>query len=292
MSEIVFTETFEQRANIAHMDYGRQPTDKKVTIFKNTGKVAVAQSTLVVGVPRGHKDKRYYYWRTTGSAGFRRNQAGTIVPFSCTRSWDAKVGTNWKHKFPNEPFNWLHGTSHDDTAGEAFQRAVWDEFGFRDVQELYPMLARYDLPAYGTIPNSLKMPFRTDDWEDFTARAFGKTRVTKPLVAAVQNTEPYFVAYAQQFRGLVPQADIEAFLNRNHFDEDMEEGFRPHSPTIRPFLLAADEETRKNLISITFDLSDMNRVMNFVRFGQKYMKAYADRGTTTYKNWTQLGGRW
>jgi len=41
------------------MTYGRQPTDKKVTIFKNPGKVAVFQSTLVCGVPRQAKDKRY-----------------------------------------------------------------------------------------------------------------------------------------------------------------------------------------------------------------------------------------
>jgi len=210
------------------------------------------------------------------------------VPFSCTRPWDAKVGVAWKHKFPNEPFNWLHGTSHDDTAGEAFQRAVWDEFGIRRVQELYPMLDMYDLPAYTTIPNSLKMPFRTDDWEVFTQKVFGKTRTNKRLVAAVQQTEPYFVAYAQQFRGLVHDSFIEAFLDRNHFDEEMEETFSPHSPTIRPFLLASNQETRNNLISITFDNADLRRVMGFVRFGAKHMKAYADRGETTYQNWTQL----
>lgn len=288
MTEIVFTQRFEKRDHVPYMEYGRQPTDKKVTIFKNAGKVAVVQSTLVCGVPRGHKDKRYFYWRSTASAGFRRNKAGTIVPFSCTRPWDAKVGVAWKHKWPNEPFNWLHGTSHDDTAGEAFQRAVWDEFGIRRVQELYPMLDQYNLPSYATIPNSLRMPFRTDDWEEFTQKVFGKTRTNKRLVAAVQQTEPYFVAYAQQFRGLVHDSFIEAFLDRNHFDEEMEETFQPHSPTIRPFLLAANKETRDNLISVTFDNADLRRVGSFVRFGAKHMKAYADRGESTYKNWTQL----
>lgn len=289
MTEIVFTQTFEQRQGVADMAYGRQTTDKKVTIFKNTGKVAVVQSTLVCGVPRGHKDKRYFYWRSTGSAGFRRNKNGTIVPFSCSRPWDAKVGVPWAHKFPNEPFNWLSGTgTQPDDAGEAFQRAVWDELGIRRVQELYPMLDLYNLPSYLTIPNSLKMPFRTDDWEDFTTKVFGKTRTNKRLIAAVQQTEPYFVAYAQQFRGLVPDEAVQAFLDRNHFDEEMEETFSPHSPTIRPFLLAANQETRKNLINITFDNADLRRVMQFTRFGAKHMKAYADRGETTYQNWTQL----
>lgn len=289
MSEIVFTQTFEQRQGVDTMTYGRQPTDRKVTIFKNPGKVAVVRSTLVCGVPRGHSDKRYYYWRSTASAGFRRNRAGTIVPFSCTRPWDAKVGVGWHHKWPQEPFNWLSGVgTQPDDAGEAFQRAVWDEFGIRDITELYPMLNLYGLPSYKTIPNSLKMPFRSDDWEDFTARVFGKTRLTKPLVASVQNTEPYFVAYAQQFRGLVPDSHVEAFLQRNHFDEEMEETFQPHSPTIRSFLLAANQETRNNLIGITFDNADLRRVMHFTRFGTRYMKGYADRGKTTYENWTQL----
>lgn len=287
MSEIVFAETFEQRANVPHMTYGRQPTDKKVTIFQSPGKVAVVESTLVCGVPRGHPTKRYYYWRSIASSGFRRNKVGTIVPFSCTRPWDAKVGTGWKHKWPQEPFNWLHGTSHDDTAGEAFQRAVWDEFGVRSIQELYPMLDKYRLPTYQTIPNSLKVAFRADDWEVFTQKVFGKTRTTKPLIGAVQETEPYFVAYAQQFRGLVPDEAVQGFLERNHFDEEMEETFQPHSPTIRPFLLAASKETRDNLISVTFDRSDLMRVSRFVRFGSRDMKEYAQRASG-YKNWTQL----
>lgn len=286
MSEIVFAETFEQRANVPHMTYGRQPTDKKVTIFQSPGKVAVVESTLVCGVPRGHPTKRYYYWRSIASSGFRRNKVGTIVPFSCTRPWDAKVGTGWKHKWPQEPFNWLHGTPHDDTAGEAFQRAVWEEFGVTSIQDLYPMLTKYNLSSYATIPNSLKVPFRSDDWEVFTQKVFGKTRTNKSLVETLQKTEPYFVAYAQQFRGLVADSAIQDFFDRNEFDEEMEVSFRPHSPSIRKFLLKTNQQTRDNLINMTFDLSDLNQVANFVRFGDHTMLRYADGGV--YKNWTQL----
>lgn len=292
MSEIVYTKTFEQRQGVDTMAYGRQPTDRKVTIFQSPGKVAVVLSTLVVGVPRGHSDKRYYYWNSTASSGFRRNKAGTIIPFSCSRPWDAKRSVAWKHKFPSEPFNWLEGTgTQPDEAGEAFQRAVWEEFGITNVTQLYPMLDRYNLPSYKTIPNSLKMPFRTDDWEDFTARVFGKTRLSKPLVAAVENTEPYFVAYAQQFRGLVSDAAVVSFLERNHFDEEMEETFQPHSPTIRPFLLASSQATRDNLINVEFDRADMMRVMRFMRFGTKDFKELAGNGQYEYKNWTHLSGR-
>lgn len=290
MSEIVFAQTFEQRQDVPHMTYGRQPTDKKVTIFQSPGKVAVVQSTLVCGVPRGHSDKRYYYWRTVASAGFRRNKAGTVVPFSCTRPWDAKVGVAWRHKWPNEPFNWLNGTvTQPDDAGQAFQRAVWDEFGVRSVQELYPMLDRYGLPSYATIPSSLKVPFRSDDWEVFAQKVFGKTRTNKRLVEALQKTEPYFVAYAQQFRGLVADSAIQDFFDRNEFDEDMEVSFRPHSPNIRKFLLNTNQQTRDNLINITFDLSDLNRVANFVLFGERTMLRYANGGV--YKNWSELA-RW
>lgn len=292
MTQIVFAQTFEQRDNIAHMSYGRQPTDKKVTIFQNPGKVAVVQSTLVCGVPRGHSDKRYYYWRSIASAGFRRNKAGTIVPFSCTRPWDAKVGVGWRHKWPQEPFNWLSGTgTQPDDAGEAFQHAVWEEFGVRTVQELYPMLNLYNLPTYNTIPGTPKTAFRSDDWEVFTQKVFGKTRTNKRLISAVQETEPYFVAYAQQFRGLVHDSFVQAFLERNHFDEEMEEGFRPHSPDIRRFLRMSNDTTRKNLISVRFDLSDLNRVARFVQSQAINHMRYSRAHEGTYNNWTQLAGR-
>lgn len=291
MSEIIFTQTFEKRDHIKDIR-SRDATDRKVTIFRSPGKVAIVQSTLVCGVPRGHRDKRYYYWRSIGSYGFRRNRAGTVVPFSCKRPWNAKSGVGWTHSLPDEPFNWLeYSQNGNDDAGEVFRHAVWAEFGVRKIQDMYPMLDKYRLNSYRTIPNTLKMPFRVDDWSEFTERVFGKTRTTPRLTSAVKKSEPYFVAYAQQFRGLVPDNDIIDFLDRNSFDDEMEEGFTPHSPSVRPFLLKVDDKTRKSLISMTFDLSDMNRVYRFVMFGKRYMEQYAT--AQPYVNWSQVsGGSW
>jgi hypothetical protein len=291
MSEIVYTHTREYRDFINQMDGGRTTADQKVTIFQQPGKVAFARSVLVVGVPRGHKDKRYYYWRTVASTGFRRNSAGTVIPFSCSRPWDAKVGVQWSHKFPNEPFKLLDFEAEDDDAAEAYRRAVWYTFGFRNVNELFPMLDEYRLSNYGHIPNTLKYPFRVKDWSEYTARAFGKTRVTPRLVAAVKQTEPYIVAYAQQFRGLVDDDKMVKFIEDNHFDDEMEEGFRPHSPNIRPGLLVAHQGLRDGLIANKMDISDMARVYNMCAMGKPNVMRYFRIAKSDARNLTDLFGR-
>lgn len=289
MSEIVYASRIEMRHSLDYITYGRTQTDRKITIFKSPGKVAVVNSSLIAGIPRSAPDKRYFYWRSIASSGFRRNKAGTIVPFSCTRPWDAKVGTPWRHKFPNEPFNWLTRAPEDgdDDAGRIFQHAVWDEFGFRDANELYPMLDKYELPSYFTIPNTLKMPFRTDDWEDFTSRVFGKTRTSPKMIAAVRQTEPYVVAYAQQFRGLVPDGELIGCMYRNRFDEEMEENFQPHSPTIRHYLRHTSRSTCLALVRASLDFSDMRRIQRMTQLNKRDMARYATMNNPV-NNWSDV----
>lgn len=258
MSAIVYTKTTELRDGVPSATYGRIATDSKVTIFQSRDKVAVVNSSLVVGAPNGNKTKRYYRWRTVGSTGFRRSSLGNIIPYQCHRRFDAKRSVPWTHRQPREPFQLLLNTQSE--LGRAFKHAVWDTFDVEKQEDIYPMMQQYNLLHYWTIPNSLLASFRVDDWTEYTARAFGKTRTTPRLIAAVQQTEPYIVAYAQQFRGLVDDDKVVAFIERNHFDEEMENEFQPHSPNIRSGLLHTSQSIRDGLIMRDMSLEEINRV--------------------------------
>lgn len=281
MSEIVFTDTTERRGHIKHMTQGRTPSDEKVTIFQSPNKVAFVTSTLVVGVPRGHSDKRYYHWRSTESFGFRRNRAGNIMSWQCTRPFDAKTGVEWGHRQPRQAFQMLD-ESDDWEAAAAFKRAVWYTFGIRKAEDIFPMMPEYGLRTYWSVPSSLRSAFRVNDWSEYAARGFGKTRATPRLVAAVKQTDPYIIAYAQQFRGLVDDEKMVKFMEDNHFDDEMEESFVPHSPNIRPGLLVATQELRDGLITSGMDFNDMRRIQNMVTFNNpKMMKElFANRKVT------------
>src|SRR6478609_7122951 len=264
MSEIVYTETEKMRGGIADMGHGRRQTDRKFTLFQSRDKVALVLSSLVVGVPYGRRkdtgnmqpltDKRYYYWRSHYSYGFRRNQSGTIIPYQCQRPWDSTYKGEWKHQQARAPFDVLSGATDNilsDALIHEFRRAVWSTFDVTTIEDIFPMLPEIGLTHYYTIPHNLRAAFRQSSWEDYTATAFGKTRVTPRLLAAVKNAEPYHVAYARNFRGLVEADKVVEYLERNsRFDEEMEDGFRPHTPEFRKGILVAGQETRDALIDI------------------------------------------
>lgn len=262
MYKIAFTETFEDRRHIPDMVGGRAPADQKVTVFQSRHKVAVVRSTLVVGVPRGHPDKRYYNWRTTASFGFRRNTAGNIVPFQCTRNWDSGKGSAWHHITPTAPFNMLEKARDDqpDDLGRAFQHACWEEFNITDIKQIYPMLDKYNMSRYSLMPTNLRPAFRQDNWEAYAAVAFGKTRRSKRLVAAVQNAEPFIVSYAQQFRGLVSDEQMVSYMENNFFDDEMEANFKPFNINFRPLLLAASPQVREHFIKERLTAQVMDRL--------------------------------
>lgn len=294
MSEIVYTERHEQgRSAVAGMEYGRAVLDNKVTIFKSRDKVSLVTSRLIVGVPRGeaHKNKRYYYWRAVESYGFRRNNSGNVIPFQCRRPFDAKVGVHWQHQLARQPFMMLD--ERDDWAvANEYRAAVRSTFGVEKASDIYPMMDEYGLQTYWSIPNSLKAGFRQRSVDAMATAVFGKTRVNPRLIAAVQNTEPYIVALAQQFRGLVTDKKIIKFMENNHFDDEMEEGFTPHSPDIRIGLLGASQSLRDGLIQNTLDLSDMKRIQYLTGMGKYTMRHYftgpIDKTATTY---SQMIGR-
>lgn len=288
MSEIVYTETEQDRGHVANMSHGRTATDKKVTIFQSRDKVALVTSRLVAGVPRRYSDKRYYYWQSVSSLGFRRNKNGTIIPFQCSRAYDAKRSDPWKHMQARYPFELLGGDDNSRMA-EEFRRAVWFVFDVTKTTDIYPMMDRYDLLHYHTIPHTLHKAFRQDAWGDYAAAAFGKTRVTPRLINAARNTDPYFVAYAQNFRGLVHDSQLVAFMERNHFDDEMEEGFQPHTPDFRAGILHAHQDVRNALINTKIDLSDMKRIWHVTSVQKKYL-AHSFKGNSNRlpQNWTEV----
>lgn len=267
MSEIVYTHVNKRRDHIADMVESRTLADRKVTIFQSHNKVAVVGSSLVVGVPRlkdgSRSDKRYYYWRSTNSFGFRRNRAGNVIPYQCTRPWDATVGVHWRHQQARDPFDALVDIPESDWQEEwqhAYRRAVWESFDIKTITDLFPMLDEFGMEKYESIPYTLHAPFRTDDWTEFANRAFGKTRTTPRLIAAVKNTEPYHIAYARNFRGLVDNDLLVEYLERNRsFSDVLEAEFRPYTPDFRAGILAASQETRDSLIKNDPSDEDISR---------------------------------
>lgn len=290
MSEIVYTETQKYRDFIDTMEGGRRPADRKTTIFASQNKVALVNSALVVGVPRGadHVNKRYYYWRSTNSVGFYRNRAGQPQPYCARRSWDAKVAEPWRHGNAAPVFNLLGDTS--TPGGQAFTHAVWEAFGASKMEEVYPIAGRYELPSYTHMPYSLRPAMRHSDWASFAAHAFGKTRATPRLVAAVENTEPYIVSLAQQFRGFVPNELLTKFIEDNHFDDEMEEGFRLHNPNVREIVRNLNEKSASAILSRGLDLGDTARIMQMTGPGGKYYRKHIEKDKD-YSSWSDMCGR-
>lgn len=274
MSEIVYTETHEDRSQVDVMPRSRIPTDTKYTLFRAPNKVALVTSTLVCGKPRG-TDKRYYYWKSIHSFGFRRNHNGTIIPFECQRAFDATKDIPWRHRQARKPFEFLSDNTSktmSDELVDEYRYQVRRTFDFRTTAELFPMMEQYGLYRYETIPYTLHNAFRTDGWWDYAARAFGKTRVTARLINAVMNTDPWVVAYALNFRGLVGSDVMSAFMEKTHFDEEVEERFSPFTPDFRSGLLHAEPETIDALISVNLDMSDIGRIRNLVGTNKNYMR--------------------
>lgn len=299
MSELVFSDTIERNRNqVDGMDGGRILLDEKFSIFRRPGKVCFVASTLVCGVPKERIDgyvkhntaKRYYYWRSTDSYGFRRNKAGFIQPYECSRSWDAPVGTHWRHRQPRAPWQLFdkHESDMGFKAAQEFRHAVWSEFGIESPQDVYPLMNTYGLIHPWTIPNSLKPAFRSDDVTALARYAFGRKRTTPELVKAVAGTEPYMVAYAQQFRGLVPDSSLVAFMRDNHFDDEMEEIFQPHTPDFRKGLLN-NTGLAQPLIDLRLDAEDLKRIQRVMMFGKGAMNTHFTIGARrAVKNWKEL----
>lgn len=287
MSEIVYTETDKHRDHIKDMTGGRTIADAKRTVWVSPTKVSITESRLVVGVPRGHKDKRYYYWMSTESLGIFRNRAGNPQAYHAYRPWDATRKSNWTMGGAQAVFELLG--SKDSEKAEVFTHEVWKTFGFNSLEGMYPIAGMYNLPNYTYIPYAIKPAMRESNWADFTMRVFGKTRTTPKLISAVQKSEPYLVSYAHQFRGLVPNPLIETFLSNQGFDEEMEEGFQLHNPNIRKYLMLMNEDSRVNILNKGLDLHDTN-IISYLSGGSAKFRLNNLKIDGTYGTWNDVWG--
>jgi hypothetical protein len=273
MSEIVYTHTEKKRDVVDHIgtiDYAnRAPLDDKVTIFKGKNKVAVVDSRLVCGVPNHdpkNKDKRWYKWRSVSSLGLRRNSNGTIIPWNCSRPWDFKLATPWKHSNIGEAFETLE---YDTEVGEAYRRACWETFGIIKFEDVFPIADQYGIVKYDYIPHPFRGSMRLPKMEEFVAATFGKTRTTGRMVNAVAGTDPWIVAYAYAFRGYVDDSKLITFLEDNHFDDEMME-YQPYSPNIRHLVKAMTPEQANALVTRKLDITDMGLLNMLMRQGKTY----------------------
>lgn len=288
--EIKFTETQERRQDLdARLDYAmRTPADSKITVIQNDGKVCLATSTLVVGkATRDPNANRYYRWITTESMGLRRNAAGNVVGWRCRRSWDHRKGNQWVHKTVKPAFDLL---SERSEAGEAFQQACWAEFGHTSLSGFFPIAGEYGFDNYSLIPGNILAPFREKNFGDFTRATFGVKRTNDRLITAVANTEPYVVALAHQFRGLVPDKVLTKYIENTQFDEDLMEHFEPHTPRIRDILLAMKPSQVRHLLRDELDLA-ATRVVKWLSPGKRAVpKRSVDHwARSNVQTWAEFG---
>jgi hypothetical protein len=274
MSEIVYREVVEQRPNISDQRYGIIPTDHAVTIFKSGDKVARVESRLMMG-SNPSSDKHYWFWRSTESAGFFRNRAGNIQPYHCNRNTNAKA--RWVFSMPSQSLGWLSpgdlSPSHD-----VARDIVNDVFKISSLGDLYPIADMYGLRAYQYIPFQLRTAMREETWGEYATKVFGKNRTTDRLVSAVQNTEPFVVALAHQFRGLVDDETLVRFMDKTQFDDDMIDNFRPSSPWVRPVVSQLMPRSRKTVLNSGLTIEDISHIARASSTAMWHAKPNAHRG--------------
>jgi hypothetical protein len=195
-----------------------------------------------------------------------------------------KVADQWRHGNAKPVFDYME---EDSDLGRAFKDACWSTFNITGLGDMYPMADKWGIHSYRYIPYGLKAAMRETGWEDFTGRVFGKTRNSKRLQAAVANTDPYIVAYARDFRGLVPNDELVSFVENTHFDDEMMDGFEGEDPKVRNLLLAMNEKSRRVILARGLDLSDIRNINNRIskNLVHHYIKLDKD-----YDSWTDALG--
>lgn len=291
MTNIVYTHTDKMRGGIKDMQSMHMPTDRKVTIFQQPNKVAVVGALLVVGKPthkEEHKDKRWYKWRSTETYGLRRNAHGTIIPWSATRPYTFKVGDQWKHAGGcRRVFDALDPESEHE-GSVAFRKAVWETFGVKSMYDIFPIAEHYGLHRYDTMPYALRNAMRQPTMTEFTTQLFGKTRTSDSLMDAVSGTDPFVVALAHQFRGLVPDSALVWMMRNNSFDDEMEESFEPFSPWVRPVLKVISQRSRNNLVRERLDVSTLMRIHRVMAYTRNDYATKQFDPEETYNSWEDL----
>lgn len=269
MGEIVWAKTQERRDHIENQVYGQLPADSRMTVFASKDKVCLVDSTMLIGANR-NSDKKYYQWRSVSSTGFFRNKAGHLQPYRAIRPLKQKV---WKSYYPESAFYMLEEA--DTVAGEpikAFREACKQYLRVRSVYDVYPMSEVMGMPErFNLLPANLRPFMRTTDWNEFMVGAFGKTRVTPGMIKSAQETEPFVIALAREFRGMVSDVTLRKFIANTHFDDEMMDDFRPFTPRVRSVLKHLDDRSKRRLIGEPINLKNVE----FIRYVSNRNTAYS-----------------
>jgi hypothetical protein len=294
MGEIVWAKTHEHRDHLKGHTYGEVPADTRITVFADKNKVCMVDSTMIIGANRS-SGKYYYRWRSVSSVGFFRNRAGHLQPYRAVRPLKQSA---WNSYYPETAFYYLE--EDDAVAGEpmkAFREACKQYLHLRGAYDLYPMARVMEMPErFSLLPANLRPYMRVTDWTEFMTGAFGKSRVTSDLIKAAQETEPYIVSIAREFRGLVPDKEIVDFIKRSKFDEEMMNEFNPHTPRLRAVLRLLNDKSRLELIASPLDLEgtrSIQLVSSRTQYWKNNQQAYKNRigqhtGITDWNGLTRL----
>jgi hypothetical protein len=255
----VYSETDVRRNHIDNTFFQTKlVTDIKRSVWKDDHKVSVVESVLLTGHPNSQNiDKRWYRWYTVASFGFRRNKFDNIIIYNCRRQANGRRGNPYLHNNMNVPMDFLQDG--EGALADEFRDAMWETFRITKQEDFYPIMKEYDLYTHKLIPTNLRTAFKADNFGTYVETAFGKRRRPMLTIAARQ-TEPYVVSLAREFRGLVPDAELQAFVESTHFDDELEEQFKPHTPMVRKYIRSLSPAARSKLLASGLDFLDTQRI--------------------------------
>lgn len=260
MVDVVYTKTDSYRDRYErdklHLQ-GETVIERKWSIFSHLNKVALAESVLVTGVRRNKSS--YWYWRTISSMGFFTNKAGNVQPYHARRKLSQK--SQWEPGMCDYVFNRLDPEYHSVEMNEKFTDEVKFRFGINNIYDLYPLAEKWGIGPYmyNAIPYNLRLAMREDEWKDFAAAAYGKTRVTKPLLKVLPTSVPFSAAVAGEFRGKAANNVLASFIENNS-DYDVFDSFSPFSPNMRRIVRLMTPETADSLLQVKMDMTTISRI--------------------------------
>lgn len=227
--------------------YPGQPTlvATKYSYFVKDNAVSKIYSQKISGLNR-HSRNRYYRWQTQSVSTVYRTKSGRIAGrHRAGKSWTASLA--------------LHAFERDDF----FKQAVVDKFGVEPTLEnAYPLASHYGVPNEMCIPGGLRNGLRQETLGDLLNVTFGKTRYRKDLAKAVAKASPNAIAYARDFRGLVPIDWIVNFLRAN--EGTPQDASRMGVKSLRPVLLQIDPRSYRDLLRQTLDGASVHSIIDIL----------------------------
>lgn len=217
----------------------------KDSYFVKDNAVTKIHSQKMSGINR-HSRKRYYRWQTGNIYSVYRTKTGRIAG-------RGRAGKSWTAYLP------LDSIRHD----EFFKNAIIEKFGVEpSLDSAYPLASHYNIRNEMCIAGGLRNGLRQETLGDLLAVTFGKTRYRKDLAKAVAKSSPNAIAYARDFRGLVPIDWIVNFLRINEATE--REANRIGVKSLRPVLLQIDPRSYRDLLRQTLDGGNVHSIQDIL----------------------------